>query len=92
MPVDGTPERAAERIVEFARAGVARLVLGFPDADWRTRYELAAQAARAVRVHRAWVHEVDANERVFREAGRQAVTEAPTAGHTGVAERAGGQR
>ncbi len=151
MPVDGTPERAAEKIVEFARAGVDRLVLGFPDADWRTQYERAAQAAesarrelpirrtatagsqtgcggwarvtldlerepgtydflnslgkdvlddglaealeegvreglageaRTVRVHRAWVHEVDANERVFREAGRKAVTEALAAERT----------
>lgn len=154
MPVDGTPERAAEKIVEFARAGVDRLVLSFPETDWRTQYELAAQAAelarrelpvrrtatagnqtgcggwarvtldlerepaayaflnslgtdvldaslataleegvrealageaRTVRVHRAWVHEVDANEWVFREAGRRAVTEALAA------ERAGGQ-
>ncbi|MEU7581282.1 LLM class flavin-dependent oxidoreductase [Streptomyces sp. NPDC041068] len=155
MPVDGTPERAAEKIVEYGRAGVDRLVLGFPDADWRTQYELAAQAvelaraelpirrtatagnqtscggwarvtldvgrergtytfvnplgmdvldaalagaleegvreglageARTVRVHRAWVHEVDAHERVFRDAGRAAVSEALAA------ERAGRSR
>ncbi|MEU1332822.1 LLM class flavin-dependent oxidoreductase [Streptomyces sp. NPDC005865] len=157
------PPEAAEVIVAYARAGVDRLVLRFPVADWRTQYELAAQAAqlarsalplrstatagnqtgcggwarvtldverrrgsgagegagtysfvnplgadhledefaaaleegvreglageaRTVRVHRAWVHAVDANESVFRRAGREAVTKALAA------ERAGTER
>ncbi|MFK4069754.1 LLM class flavin-dependent oxidoreductase [Streptomyces sp. NPDC029674] len=155
MAVDGTPERAAEKIVEFARSGADRIVLSFPGADWRTQYERAARAAelawrvlpfrrtatagnqtncagwarvtldverepgtyafvnpigteildaglaealeegvreglageaRTVRVHRAWVHEVDANERVFHRAGREAVAAALAA------ERAGARR
>ncbi len=152
--VEGTPERAAEKLVEFARAGADRIVLSFSDTDWRTQYELAARAMesaravlpvrrtatagsqtscgagprharrrardgtyaftnllggdalpadlaealeegvreglagqdRVVRVHRAWVHEVDAHPGVFRAAGRTAVTEALAAL---AAERAG---
>ncbi|MBM7170510.1 hypothetical protein JQK87_19375 [Streptomyces sp. G44] len=145
MLVEGTPERAAEKLVEFARAGAGRIVLSFPGTDWRTQCELAARAMesaravlpvrrtatagsrtgcggrarvtldvervtgayafidplgddalpadlaealeqgvreglagqdRAVRVRRAWVHEVDAHPAVFRAAGRTAVTEA----------------
>ncbi|MEU8957746.1 LLM class flavin-dependent oxidoreductase [Streptomyces sp. NPDC048518] len=45
-----------------------------------------AGEARTVRVHRAWVHAVDANESVFRRVGCQAVTEALAA------ERAGTER
>lgn len=154
--VEGPPERAAEQLVEFARAGADRIVLSFPDTDWRTQYELAARAmesaravlpvrrtatagnqtscggwarvtldveratgtyafvnplsddalpadlaealeegvrdglagqARAVRVRRAWVHEVDAHPRVFREAGRKAVTEALAAERAEAAAR-----
>lgn len=152
MAVDGTPEQAAEKIVEFARAGADRIVLSFPDSDWRTQYELAARAAesawsalpyrrtatagnqtscggwarvtldvgrepgtyafdnpigtdildagladaleagvreglageaRTVRVHRAWVHAVDANERVFHRAGRDAAAAALAAARAG---------
>lgn len=152
MVVDGTPERAAEKIVEFARSGADRIVLSFPEADWRTQYELAARAAelawgalpfrrtatagsqtgcggwapvtldverepgpyafvnpvstevldaglaealeeavreglageeRTVRVHRVWVHAVDANERVFHRAGREAVAAALAAERSG---------
>ncbi|MEU7645028.1 LLM class flavin-dependent oxidoreductase [Streptomyces huasconensis] len=156
--VEGTPERAAEKLVEFARAGADRIVLSFSDADWRTQYELAARAMesaravlpvrrtatagsqtscggwarvtldveretgtyaftnplgddalpadlaealeegvreglagqnRVVRVHRAWVHEVDAHPGVFRAAGRTAVTEALAALAAERAEAAG---
>ncbi|MFH8610775.1 hypothetical protein ACH4D5_25190 [Streptomyces sp. NPDC018029] len=38
---------------------------------------------RTVRVHRAWVHAVDANERVFHRAGREAVAAALAAERSG---------
>ncbi|MGA4846936.1 LLM class flavin-dependent oxidoreductase [Streptomyces sp. G5(2025)] len=49
MLVEGTPQRAAEKLVEFARAGADRIVLSFPDTDWRTQYDLAARAMASAR-------------------------------------------
>ncbi|WP_037065833.1 LLM class flavin-dependent oxidoreductase [Pseudonocardia acaciae] len=51
IPISGTPEWAAERMAEHARAGVTHLVLN-PidpvDGDWRRQVELIAQARSLV--------------------------------------------
>ncbi|GAA2915871.1 LLM class flavin-dependent oxidoreductase [Streptomyces thioluteus] len=44
MVVEGSPEQAAERIVEFASAGADRIVFSTYDRSWRKQYELLAEA------------------------------------------------
>ncbi|GAA0410154.1 LLM class flavin-dependent oxidoreductase [Streptomyces luteireticuli] len=44
MVFDGSPEQAAERIVEFAEAGADRIVFSTYDPGWRKQYELLAEA------------------------------------------------
>ncbi|MBH1939204.1 LLM class flavin-dependent oxidoreductase [Streptomyces sp. AV19] len=44
MVIDGSPERAAERIAEFAAAGADRIVFSTYDPAWQKQYELLAEA------------------------------------------------
>lgn len=45
IPLTGTPAESAERLAEYAGAGVDRVVLMSANSDWRRRYEQAAELA-----------------------------------------------
>jgi alkanesulfonate monooxygenase SsuD/methylene tetrahydromethanopterin reductase-like flavin-dependent oxidoreductase (luciferase family) len=48
VPVMGTVARAAERLAEYADAGVAHLVLGVGGGDWKDQAELLAAASASI--------------------------------------------
>ncbi|MQA11581.1 MAG: LLM class flavin-dependent oxidoreductase [Pseudonocardiaceae bacterium] len=49
VPITGTPDEAAARMIEFHDAGATHLVMGFADGDWRSQCDLLAEAVRLMR-------------------------------------------
>jgi alkanesulfonate monooxygenase SsuD/methylene tetrahydromethanopterin reductase-like flavin-dependent oxidoreductase (luciferase family) len=44
VPITGSPQQVADRLAEYAGAGVRHVVLGTAAGDWRRQWELVAQA------------------------------------------------